>query len=159
MNDKDNCFSNSRIDINLGSSERDEHLSEKSNKKSNINNHHNVERDVNDIDTGREDAGRNKCNIFIANVYCFGQQRRTFCYRINEKAIDKIGSIVEINFSKRVLIGIILSIEKADVENDRIKTRSHDFSISRLKDINKILYANLLSEKFISFLQKMIYEN
>lgn len=105
---------------------------------------------------------RNNCNnkyIFIANIYCFGQQRRTFCYKISENMTNSAGSIVRVSFGKRKLIGIILSVEKVEIINDRIKTKSYDFCAGKLKDIDEILYTNLLSKNFIDFLQKMSWYN
>ena len=97
--------------------------------------------------------------IVIANVYCFGTQRRTFCYKIDEKYIDCTGSVVKVNFGNRNLFGVILSIEECEIVNSKVKINNETLDISKIKDVNDIVYKNLLSEKFLSFLQKMAWYN
>lgn len=97
--------------------------------------------------------------IFIANVYCFGMQKRTFAYKIPQTDCDKIGSIVKVSFGKKTLLGIILSIQQENVLMNEVKINNDNINIDKIKEINDILYPNLLSEKFLSFLQKMSWYN
>ncbi len=98
-------------------------------------------------------------HIFIANVYCFGLQKRTYCYKINCSQSDNICSIVRVSFGKKKIIGIILSIQSVEVKNDKIDVNNDNISIKKLKNIDDILYKNLFSEQFFLFLKKMAFYN
>ena len=97
--------------------------------------------------------------ILVANIYCFDTQKRTYCYKLDKKNADNLGSIVEVSFGKKILRGIVLSVEKVDVVNNRITANNDEFSAEKLKNINKVLYKNLISEVFLDFLKKMAFYN
>ena len=101
----------------------------------------------------------NCIKILVANIYCFGAQKRTYCYKLDKKNADNLGSIVEVSFGKKTLRGIVLSIEKVDVINNRITINNDEFLAEKLKDINKVLYKNLVSDVFLDFLKKMAFYN
>ena len=71
--------------------------------------------------------------IHIANVYCFGNQRKQFCYKIpdetdNSSKTDKYkGSLVKVEFGKKILIGIVISIEEKEVKNNTIELGNKPF--------------------------------
>ena len=98
-------------------------------------------------------------DITIANIYCFGMQKKTFCYKINIDQEDIIGSIVKVEFGKKILAGIVLSIQKTAVYDNKININGKEIAVDKLKDIDEILFKNLISEKFLNFLQKMAWYN
>ena len=63
---------------------------------------------------------RQNNKIIIANVYCFGMQKKTFCYKVNDDQRDVFGSIVKVSFGKKILTGIVLSLQEKEVNNDKI---------------------------------------
>lgn len=97
--------------------------------------------------------------IFVANIYCFGAQRKTFCYKINEEQKDLIGSLVEVGFGKKILTGVVLSIKQVEIVNGRIIIDNDSFSAEKIKEINNVVYKNLISEVFLQFLIKMAWYN
>ena len=103
----------------------------------------------------------NNNSISLASVYCFGQQRKTFCYRIkeNNNLNDYIGSIVEVYFGKKILYGIVLKIENYEIKDGFIIFENEKLDIKKIKYINSIEYKNILSEKLLSFLNKMAFYN
>lgn len=97
--------------------------------------------------------------IHIANVYCFGNQRKQFCYKMSEEGKKYKGSLIKVEFGKRLLIGIVISIEKKEIKNNTIELGNKPFEVSKIKEIKGILYQNLISENFMNFLQKMAWYN
>ena len=97
--------------------------------------------------------------IIIANVYCFGMQKKTFCYKVNDDQRDVFGSIVKVSFGKKILTGIVLSLQEKEVNNDKIYIEEKELTIDKLKNVDEILYKNLISENFLNFLHKMAWYN
>ena len=103
--------------------------------------------------------------IHIANVYCFGNQRKQFCYKIpngidNSSETDRYkGSLVKVEFGKKILIGIVISIEEKEVKNNTIELGNKPFEVGKIKEIKEIIWQNLISDNFINFLQKMAWYN
>ena len=97
--------------------------------------------------------------ILTANIYCFGSQKRTFCYKIDAENKDIIGSIVKVDFSRRELFGVVLSIKNIDVIDGQIMIGNDNFSVEKLKGIKNIVYKNIISKEFLEFLQKMSWYN
>jgi len=102
----------------------------------------------------KEDA-----DICVANIYCFGAQKRTFCYKINDDQKDILGSIVSVSFGKKILTGIVLSLQKVPVRDGKINLGRSDICVENIKNIREILHKNLLNEKFLMFLKKMALYN
>ena len=108
------------------------------------------------------DTGLSKNSIIIARVYCFNQQRKTFCYRIDKKKYcenDFIGSIVEVYFGKKNLYGIVLSVENIKVNDGFVIFDDEKLDVKKIKYVNEIQYKNILSEKILEFLKKMAFYN
>ena len=106
-----------------------------------------------------------KCGkIVIANIYCFGMQKRTFGYKIdtdaNRDINDFLGSIVEVSFGKKTLKGIVISTQQVEVNDGKVEI-NNDKKIDavKLKNVDKILYKNVISENFLDFLTKMAFYN
>ena len=92
-----------------------------------------------------------KNEMIIANVYCFGMQKRTFCYKVNNDQTDIFGSIVKVSFGKKILTGIVLSLQEKEVKNNQIYVDEKELTVDKLKNIDEILYKNLISENFLNF--------
>ena len=109
-------------------------------------------------------ASTNNNTITIANIYCFGMQKRTFCYKIDidmdNELNDFLGSIVEVSFGRKMLKGIIISIQQVEI-NDRkvIINNDKQIDVKKIKDVGKILYKNIISKNFLDFLTKMAFYN
>ena len=103
--------------------------------------------------------------IKLAEVYCFGRTKNSFCYLYNDKDENiLLGSIVKVDFCKKKSFGIVLNIISADIfldkqNNECIKFTKKDIKISKIKTIEEIVYKNFLSKDFLSFLRKMSYYN
>ena len=102
---------------------------------------------------------RQNNKIIIANVYCFGLQKKTFCYKVNYDQRDVFGSVVKVSFGKKILTGIVLSLQEKEVNNDKIYIEEKELAIDKLKNVDEILYKNLISENFLNFLHKMAWYN
>ena len=97
--------------------------------------------------------------ISIANVYCFSSQKKTFCYKIKATETNLTGSLVKVSFGKKILFGIIVSIENVEVIDNCIYNNEKKLNVSKIKNIESVVYENLLSIKFLEFLQKMAWYN
>ena len=62
--------------------------------------------------------------IALAEIYCFGLQSKSYIYKCcladGGNIIDKdnLASIVEVSFSKKNVIGIILNINEYEIDNE-----------------------------------------
>ena len=105
------------------------------------------------------EAEKKKKKIFVANVYCFDQQRRTFCYKITKKQQDLTGSIVKVPFKNKELLCVVMSVEEIAEIQGQIDLHGEKFDASRLKTISSVVYKTLINQQFLNFLHQMAFYN
>ena len=99
-------------------------------------------------------------SFYIANVYCFGRQHKTFVYKILEKDKNAAGSLVKVKFGKNELFGVILSVDCISINKDEFITIDDDIvKLEKIKEIQQIVIYNFLQNKFLDFLKKMAWYN
>ena len=103
--------------------------------------------------------------IALAEIYCFGLQSKSYIYKCsltNGSNIDKnnLASIVEVSFSKKKVIGIILNINEYEIDNENnIIFHKKSINLDKIKPINRIIHKNFLSQNLLLFLKQMAFYN
>ncbi|MBR1428915.1 MAG: primosomal protein N' [Rickettsiales bacterium] len=105
-------------------------------------------------------TGQQAKTIYLAGIYCFGQQSRCFYYSFDAGLKDKIiGSLVKVGFGNKILFGIVLEIQEAQLQDGNVSFRECELPYEKLKPISEIIEPQLLSENFLQFIDKMAFYN
>ena len=105
-------------------------------------------------------TGQQAKTIYLAGIYCFGQQSRCFYYSFDAGLKDKIiGSLVKVGFGNKILFGIVLEVQEAKLQDGIVSFGDCELPYEKLKPISEILEQQLLSENFLQFIDKMAFYN
>ena len=103
--------------------------------------------------------------IALAEIYCFGLQSKSYIYKCcladgGNVDKDSLASIVEVSFSKKNVIGIILNINEYEIDNENnIIFHKKSINLDKIKPINRIIHKNFLSQNLLLFLKQMAFYN